>query len=53
MKKKKLTISDLDGFEDICNEKELFAVNAGCSSDNIVIIGPNGPGPNPGPHGKI
>ena len=31
MKNKKLTISDLDGFEDICNETELFAVNAGCA----------------------
>ena len=53
MKKKKLTISDLDGFEDICNEKELFSVNAGCSSDNKPI-GPTGPGPipNPGHYGK-
>lgn len=34
MKKKKFTISDLDGFADICNETQLFAVNAGCASEN-------------------
>ncbi len=29
--KNEKSISDLDGFCDICNETELFAVEAGCS----------------------
>ena len=34
MKKKKFTNSDLDGFADICNETQLFAVNAGCATED-------------------
>lgn len=42
------TISDLDGFVDICNETELYATEAGCSNRHpdrpgIGPIGPIGP----------
>lgn len=39
------TISDLDGFVDICNETELYATEAGCSNrhPDYPGIGPIGP----------
>lgn len=41
------TISDLDGFVDICNETELYATEAGCSyrePEGPISIGGTGSG---------
>lgn len=57
------TISDLEGFLDICNETELYETEAGCSDGRHPIYwGPDMPepfplpedpphGPCPGPNG--
>jgi len=43
---KKITISDLDGFTDICEcEKMLGELKAGCTKDNGSIIEELFPGP--------
>ncbi len=38
----KKMISDLEGFEDICNEKRLYAIDAGCNEASMAkYIGEN------------